>query len=182
VQTLLDLPLTQPLRDEHRDLLPHIESLRTVADMVDSATDADLLEALAEVSDFLTAELAPHAEAEESVMYPAVEQALASPRATETMRRDHVEIVGLIKELQRERALLSTTADPATPRRALRAVLLGLHAVVRLHFAKEEELYLPALDAWLSPSRASSLFAAMEATARVAHARLAREARSRAIA
>lgn len=181
MRTILDLPATQPLRDEHRDLLPHIDSLRTVAELVDSATDADLLEALAEVSSFLTTELVPHAEAEESVMYPAVEQALASPRATETMRREHVEIVGLIEELQRAGALLATTSDTAAARRRLRAVLLGLHAIIRLHFAKEEELYLPALDAWLTPARASSLFVAMEAAARVSRGRLAREARSRAV-
>jgi len=31
--------LTQPLRDEHRELLPHVEALRTVAD---SAVDASM--------------------------------------------------------------------------------------------------------------------------------------------
>jgi hypothetical protein len=40
-------------------------------------------------------------------------------------------------------------------------VLYGLHHLVKVHFAKEEEVYLPILDERLSPAEAEAMFAAM---------------------
>jgi hypothetical protein len=37
--------------------------------------------------------------------------------------------------------------------------------VVKLHFAKEEEIYLPMLDAKLTPKEAQEMFEYMEAAA-----------------
>jgi hypothetical protein len=50
-------------------------------------------------------------------------------------------------------------------------VLYGLYALVTLHFAKEEELYLPLLDARLSPEAARGMFEAMEEAAKQARDR-----------
>jgi hypothetical protein len=41
-------------------------------------------------------------------------------------------------------------------------VLYGLYALVKVHFAKEEEVYLPILDARLSLEEAREMFEAME--------------------
>jgi hypothetical protein len=49
--------------------------------------------------------------------------------------------------------------------RELRRVLYGLFALVELHFAKEEEVYLPILDANLTAEQAADLFHKMEAAA-----------------
>jgi hypothetical protein len=46
--------------------------------------------------------------------------------------------------------------------KALRRALYSLSAVVRVHFAKEEEIYLPILDAGLTPKEAHRMFEAME--------------------
>jgi iron-sulfur cluster repair protein YtfE (RIC family) len=43
----------------------------------------------------------------------------------------------------------------------LRRVLYGLHHLVKVHFAKEEEVYLPILDERLSQAEADAMFAAM---------------------
>ena len=51
---------------------------------------------------------------------------------------------------------------------ALRRVLYGLYALVKVHFAKEEEVYLPLLDARLTPGEAHAMFEAMEAAAKEA--------------
>ncbi len=37
----------------------------------------------------------------------------------------------------------------------------GLHAILKLHFQKVEELYLPVLDCWLTQERARILFGHM---------------------
>ena len=157
------MSVTQPLRDEHQDLLPRVESLRAAAEAADG--DARTLPAaLDDVLAFLRDHLIPHAQAEDVALYPKVEQVMAAPRATATMRRDHVEVVTLTQQLQNLRDGL--TAQPAVDqRRALQRVLYGLYAIIRLHFAKEEELYLPVLDAGLAPEDAEAMFRAMHASA-----------------
>jgi iron-sulfur cluster repair protein YtfE (RIC family) len=54
--------------------------------------------------------------------------------------------------------------------RELRRILYGLYALVKLHFAKEEEIYLPLLDRRLSSEEGRDLFEAMEKEAARAHA------------
>jgi len=43
--------------------------------------------------------------------------------------------------------------------------LYGVFGLVSVHFAKEEEVYLPILDQWLTPESAREMFEAMEAAA-----------------
>ena len=52
--------------------------------------------------------------------------------------------------------------------KALRRVLYGLYALVGVHFAKEEEIYLPLLDAQLTADEAQRMFAAMDVAAHAA--------------
>jgi iron-sulfur cluster repair protein YtfE (RIC family) len=161
---------TQPLRDEHKDLLPHIELLRTVADDIGDVPIASLRRSIDEAYAFLTHHLLPHAQAEERALYPVVGRLMGAPEATATMSRDHVAIGRLTEELGALRSHLSGTSLGASEERALRRVLYGLSTLVSVHFAKEEEVYLPLLDARLTAEEAARLFEAME--------RAAHEARS----
>ena len=95
---------------------------------------------------------------------------MSSPGATDTMRRDHVEVGRLTDELSALRVQIARGTISERSRRDLRCVLYGLHAVVKLHFAKEEEIYLPVLERWLTPERAGKLFEDLSAAASVAHA------------
>jgi hypothetical protein len=45
--------------------------------------------------------------------------------------------------------------------RELQRTLYGLYAIIRLHVAKEEEVYLPLLDVGLAPVEANDMFRAM---------------------
>ena len=164
--------VTQPLRDEHQELLPHIELIRTVADRVGDIPSESLRRDVDEVHSFLAHHLLVHAEAEERVLYPVVAGVLGAPEATATMRRDHVEIGHLIGELAGLRAQIGEGALPVPLAKGLRRVLYGLYALVKVHFAKEEEVYLPLLDAQLSPDEAHRLFENMEAAAKEAKSRL----------
>ena len=56
--------------------------------------------------------------------------------------------------------------------KALRRMLYDLYAVVKLYFAKEEEVYLPILDVRLTPEEASRMFEAMEMAAKQAKGKL----------
>jgi hemerythrin-like domain-containing protein len=160
------MTVTQPLRDEHKELVPHIETLRTVGDSVGQAPIESLRRGVEDVFEFLGHHLIPHAEAEERVLYPVVGQVMGAPDATATMARDHVEVRRLTDELASLRSELPRATLGEAQAKALRRVLYGLYALVKLHFAKEEEVYLPLLDARLSPDAARSMFEAMEQAAK----------------
>ena len=157
--------LTQPLRDEHKELYPHVDRIRQVAELAGDA--ADIRAGVEEVYDFLAYHLKPHAEAEEAALYPVVQQALGSPDATRTMSRDHVEVGRYIEELAELRKGL-TDLSVGDQTESLRRVLYGVYGLVKVHFAKEEEVYLPILDEFLTPGSAHELCEAMEAAAHAA--------------
>ncbi len=160
--------LTQPLRGEHKELLPHIELLRTVADAIGEASITSLRPAVDEAYAFLAHHLLPHAQAEELALYPVVGRVMGAPEATATMNRDHVEIGRLTEELGELRPHLVGASLSKPQERALRCVLYALYDLVKVHFAKEEEVYLPILDAHLSAEEAHRLFRAMERAAQEA--------------
>jgi len=166
--------LTQPLRDEHKELYPHVEALRLAGDAVYESLTTSAHEKIEESYKFLTQQLLPHAQAEEKALYPMVQKAMGAAQATATMSRDHVEVDRLTQELgtlRIHRTQLSITFDQA---RSLRRVLYGLYTLVKVHFAKEEEIYLPLLDSKLTAEEAHTMFENMEAEAREAKERLPR--------
>ena len=157
--------LTQPLRDEHKELFPYVDHIRQVAELVGEASIGDIRSGVDEVYDFLANHLKPHAEAEEAALYPVVQKVLGSPDATKTMSRDHVEVGLNIDELALLRNGLTDNALTAAQVTSLRRVLYGVYALVKVHFAKEEEVYLPILDQRLTPESAQEMFEAMETAA-----------------
>ena len=166
--------ITQPLRDEHKALYPQVEVLRLAGDVVNESLTSLAHDKIEQSYNFLTRQLIPHAQAEEKALYPMVEKAMGAPQATATMSRDHVEVERLTEvlgTLRVHRTQLSITFDQVM---ALRRVLYGLYTVVKLHFAKEEEIYLPLLDSKLTAEEAKAMFTAMDEAAREAKARLPR--------
>lgn len=151
------------LHDEHRELLPSIEAIGSVADEIGRTPGAALRTKLAETYDFLAHQLLPHAMAEDEVLYPEVARLMGAAGATATMSRDHVAVGALISELA---SLRTFEGEPDSERQAaLRRVLYGLHALVRTHFAKEEEIYVPLLDDRLTIEEGTALMQRMEAAA-----------------
>jgi iron-sulfur cluster repair protein YtfE (RIC family) len=105
------MSVTKPLRDEHQELLPHVESLRLSAEAADGDPDR-LVASLDEALAFLQKHLIPHARDEDAALYPVVEQAMQAPGATATMRRDRVDVVTLTQELQQLRLRRGFRPDP----------------------------------------------------------------------
>jgi iron-sulfur cluster repair protein YtfE (RIC family) len=158
---------TEPLRAEHRELLPRLLALNTAADQLDGWDTDKALQMLSGIVAFLIDHLVPHARAEEEVLYPAVEEAMAAPGATATMQADHAEIVARVVQLERT---IDTVAQHWPDRHLARNLghqFVGLAAILQLHFDKEEQVLLPVLDDALTPEQADDLFARM---GRVAHA------------
>jgi hemerythrin-like domain-containing protein len=166
--------ITQPLRDEHKELYRQVENLRLAGDVVNESLTSLAHEKIEQAFNFLTTQLIPHAQAEEKALYPMVQKVMGASQGTATMTRDHVEVERLTQELgtlRVHKTQLSITFEQVS---ALRRVLYGLYTLVKLHFAKEEEIYLPLLDSKLTKGEAQEMFEAMKAAANEAKAHLLR--------
>lgn len=170
------MTVTQPLRAEHKELLPHIEALRVVADSLGDVPLEAVRHGVEDAYASLAQHLIPHAEAEERALYPVVEKLMGASGATATMSRDHVEVGRLTAELAALRTQLAVGTADKVQVKALRRVLYGLYALIKVHFAKEEKIYLPLLDARLTPGAANGVFEAMEGAAKKAKGRQRTEA------
>ncbi|HET9917670.1 MAG TPA: hemerythrin domain-containing protein [Candidatus Binatia bacterium] len=149
--------VTQALREEHQFLHRQIARLLVVADSVGDLSPNQLQRGIDEVYDFLAHRLIPYAEAEEEVLYPALCKALGTPQATITMSRDHVEISRRTEELRILRGRIQEADFDLFGVKELRRTLYGLHSILTLHLAKEEEIYLPILDNSLNDAEAHQL-------------------------
>ena len=141
-----DEALVHRFSGEHQTLRPDLDRLRVAADQIDVLPPDRALAQVREVHEFLVEDLLPHEEAEDAILYPVFAKVLGGTDPTGTMSRAHVEIAHLIHRLGR----LLDEADPADPDAddltELRRVLYGLHAILELHFAQEDEGYLSLVD------------------------------------
>jgi iron-sulfur cluster repair protein YtfE (RIC family) len=133
---------TDPIREDHVHLLERVERLRATARQLPALTEEQRRALLEDLLSFLEGTLVPHARSEENVLYPEVARLLGDPQATAPMTYDHVAIRDRIGEI--------AAADASDVPR-LQELLYGLHALITTHFWKEEELYLPLLDAGARP-------------------------------
>ena len=138
--------ITRRFSAEHATLRPDLARIRTVADALDAARPTESLAMVHEIHRFLVDELEPHEEAEDATLYPVLARVLGGNDPTGTMSRAHVEIAHLIRRLGR----VLDDLDPAGPDDddiiELRRLLYGLHAILQLHFAQEDEGYLSLAD------------------------------------
>jgi hypothetical protein len=138
-----DVELLKRLHVEHCAVRPIIDHVRVVADAitVDSITDAgaglvDARELLAR----LQAETLPHERAEQELLYPALARALGGSDPTGTLSRSHAEIEHQVGRFARLLGELDGQEVDAEDLVELRGLLYGLHAILRLHDAQEEEV------------------------------------------
>lgn len=139
------------LDQEHRELELGIERIEEVAGLAGSLAARDLSHALRSLLDWLERTLRPHAEWEDSWLYPEFDRIGGTPWVTRLMRYEHHQIVELVKRLEVDWEELRH--EPTHRELAgLRARLYALHALVRSHFEKEERFLLPLLEGGPEPS------------------------------
>jgi hypothetical protein len=134
------------LGDGHRELLPVIDRVRQVADRLDELPPAEARVDLEELRRLLDERLLPHEAADDSDLYPLVARVIGGAAPTAPMSRAHVEIRRLAGMLTRLVEELPERGPAPADVRDLRRVLYGLHAVLRLHFAQEDESYLSLFE------------------------------------
>ena len=105
--------------------------------------------------------LVPHLEAAEATIYPELERMLQNRHSMTPMRREHHELrrlisgySGLVEQTRGE----TVSIDRAL---ALRRLLFGMYALLKVHLAEEEE-YLRIVEHGVSEDAAAILAAALE--------------------
>jgi heavy metal translocating P-type ATPase len=127
---------------EHHVLRPELDQLRTVADALSTTPPDQAVAGVRRMHQFLADELLPHEEAEDRTLYPAVAAALGGTDPTGAMSRGHVEIAHHVHRLGRLLDQLPDAGPDEDDLIEMRRILYGLHAILRLHFAQEDESYL----------------------------------------
>ena len=138
--------LTRRFSAEHTSLRPEVARIRAVADALDRSRPGESLAMVQEMYRFLVEELNPHEQAEDATLYPVVARVLGGSDPTGTMSRAHVEIAHLIRRLGRVLEDLGPDGPDEADIVELRRLLYGLHAILQLHFAQEDEGYLSLAD------------------------------------
>lgn len=128
--------------DEHDCMRDDLVVLRDAARHLANRDDGVAIEWLHRADDFLRGVVLPHEKAEDTVLYPALARPLGSSEATATMSRMHAEIADRSARLHsyREHVDRTGTIDGSYLDDVL-ACLYGLHTLLELHFAQEEENY-----------------------------------------
>jgi hypothetical protein len=117
--------------EERADLL--LEAARKLPDLSGEERE----ELRARVLIFLRGEIGAHLAMMERLLYPTVSERLGDPLVTAPLNYAHRAIRWWIREIAR--------ADVRDVEE-LQRLLYGLHALIRVHLSREEELYVPALE------------------------------------
>jgi heavy metal translocating P-type ATPase len=134
------------LRHEHRDLDPTLGGIRPLADGLGEMPPPQAMTELEAMRAFLVNDLVPHEREEDRAVFPLVAQALGNDDVTAGLHRTHTEIFHLVRFIDRLVRELPETGPGPEDLTDLRRLLYGLDAILRLHMAQEEELYLSLGD------------------------------------
>ena len=133
------------LRAEHDSVRRHLEHARQIADSVGDVSVDELSQWLDHAIHTIAHQFLPHARHEEKSLYAKFPDSPGEPSLAAVFRRDHLEFAQLVDELRAARANVRQPLDAGVAR-DLRRILYGMYAIMKLHFATEEEIYRGAAD------------------------------------
>jgi len=128
---------TQALRERSSELYQQVEPVRALADSVSTAPASELRAGLDRLDTFVSTALLTHVS--------ALREALGDPEDS-SLAMDLAHLGTLAGEVSWLRKRLSSHDMTSGSANAVRRVLYGLYALLRVHFAKEQEIYLPLLE------------------------------------
>lgn len=143
------LSLRATTQDHHAKLLPHVDRLLDLAEMIGRVDCSAIHDTFEEEYAFIVGQLVPHIDAIENTLYGRLEGLLNQRHSMAPMRQEHEAMARLVEELGRYRHHIEGCRWSAVEGLALRRALYRLHAILKVHLA-EEELYLGVLDQNLS--------------------------------
>jgi heavy metal translocating P-type ATPase len=141
-----DAALTRRFQAEHLAIRSDIDRIRAAADSLDRLNPAQAVSEIRKAHQLLIEEVQPHEQAEEEVLYPALDRFLGGSDPTGPMSRAHVEITHQIRRLGQLLDDIGPEGPDSEDISELRRLLYGLHAVLHLHTTQEDESYLSLAD------------------------------------
>ncbi len=150
--------LTEAIQKHHRSLGKTLETHARAVGGGEPQTERNLFVA------FLKGDLLPHARGEERHLYGAVDTLVREHgKATATMMIDHEFINDYVAkiELATNRLESADDSERAQMLRELRELSLRLDAIVELHLAKEERVYLPLIERYLDQAHQRQILEAI---------------------
>jgi hemerythrin-like domain-containing protein len=141
---------THTLREEHDELIHKIQNFEEALGALPSLPQEDLEQVIRQQVDFLQKEIKSHAAAEEKYLYTEVDYLSecacdhcrnVGVKTSATMEIDHEYIAGYIDRLVDMAPGISSQTLPDFQRTGWELV-----AILKLHFDKEERVYLTLLD------------------------------------
>lgn len=146
------------IHEEHREMLPHVKAMRTTAELIGHTPHSVVVARCQEALQFLQHHVLPHARAEEQFMYPVIDRLESARLGSALMRWDHAEIERLTDQLHTSwQKMMSDRLLTDDVERHVREILLALHSLLVLHFAKEDDVLVPLLEASISQEEADAL-------------------------
>jgi hemerythrin-like domain-containing protein len=137
--------LPQVVHEHHERIRIHVDQLPELADLLLTSGADDIRTRVVATNEFLNGTLLPHVEAAERSVYPELERMFQNRHSMRPMRREHEEIRKLVGDFGKLSAELREGRVTLGRSLALRRVIFGLYALLKVHLA-EEEAYLRIID------------------------------------
>jgi len=150
------LSLPQTTHQHHDLLMPHVDALPALAELIDCVRPEAFAAQFEKEYHFIVDQLVPHMEAVESALYPQLERLMQNRHSMLPMRHEHRELHRLVGSLGRYRPDVAAGHLDTAAVMGLRRALYRLHSMLKVHLA-EEEHYLAVLESNLSPEEKDAL-------------------------
>lgn len=148
--------VVEHLRQEHEQLLPVLDRIDAVAAAISGPNPDAARDELIALDVLLREELLPHEREDEEVLYPMLAKLLRGTDPMGAMSRTHREIFHLARLYDRLINDLPEGPLQEVEVAELRRILYSLSAILRLHFAQEEELFQSVADEEARPLPAAT--------------------------
>jgi hypothetical protein len=125
--------------------MPHVDRLLTLAEMIGRVECAALHALYNEEYRFVSAQLIPHIDTVEAVLYERLEVLMGPRHTMAPMREEHETVRQLVAELGTYQVHEDHCTWNEMEGLSLRRALYRLHALLKVHLAEEEQ-YLAVLD------------------------------------
>jgi Hemerythrin HHE cation binding domain/haloacid dehalogenase-like hydrolase len=129
------------LKSEHEELRPILERVRATADRLAVLPAREVGDEVADLNEILQKRLIPHENRDDARVYPAIARLIGGDDPMAAMSHMHREIRYLSSLLQRMGGDLPPEGPDSKTLAEMQRALHGLEAILRLHFAQEDEIY-----------------------------------------